>query len=90
MLAGDLLEAPSGPSTAARPLSRSRWSSRSELRRVRDPALEGVEGRQRVLAQREEDVDAEPAVGEQRGELLAERAVDIVVEEVLLELVEDQ
>ena len=74
VLAGDLLEG------AQRPEHRGPGALAVEMVEpervpveVRDPALEGVEHRQRVLAQGEEDVDAEPPVAEQRRELRAER-----------------
>ena len=50
---------------------------------------EGVELRQRVLADRDEHARGRVAPREQAGELRDERPVGVVVEEVLLELVED-
>src|SRR5205085_12614517 len=55
---------------------------------ARDPALEGVELRERVLAQAEQEVRTQAGVADRLRELLRER-VALVVEEVLLELVED-
>ena len=57
---------------------------------VRDLALEKVELRQRVLADPEQDVHAQARLGHELGQPLRERALGIVVEEVLLDLVEDQ
>ena len=76
------------------PASRSR-SLEPEV--VRQDAGNGrakrVELPERVLADPEQDVDAEPALGHEPGELPGERvraALALVVEEVLLGLVEDE
>ena len=55
---------------------------------VRDPPLEGIELRERVLPQAEQEVRAQPGLADRGRELAGERVL-LVVEEVLLELVED-
>ena len=58
---------------------------------VRDPGLERVELRQRVLPQAEQEVRPQPGLADRRGQLTGEAGPEAValVEEVLLELVED-
>ena len=63
------------------------------VEQVRDPALEPVEARDRVLADRDQDTERQVAAGEhawQRGGEVVGVVARRVVDEVLLELVEDQ
>ena len=59
---------------------------------VRDASLERVQARQRILADPDEEVDAQPGSAQRFRQFLRERsgaAFVLVIEEVLLELVED-
>ena len=81
----------SGPTTAARRSDTIQVVEPEVVREeVRDPALEEVELRQRVLADPEQDVHAQARLGHELRQAPRERTVGIVVEEVLLDLVEDQ
>ena len=55
-----------------------------------DPAGELVELRERVVAQREQDVDAQAGPAQQLRQRRAQRPFETVVEDVLLEVVEQQ
>ena len=55
-----------------------------------DPSGELVELREGVVAQREQDVDAQPGPAQQLGQGLAQRPFETVVEDVLLEVVEQE
>ena len=80
----------SGPTIAARPAPRSSRSSRRTFaEQARDRALQPVERRERVLPEREQDVDPKRPVDE-RGEHLSKPSSPAVVGEVLLRLVEDE
>ena len=57
---------------------------------VRDPALEAVELGERVVAEREQDTNAETGARDELGQLVGKAGLLRVVEEVLLGLVEDQ
>ena len=57
---------------------------------LRDPAGELVEVSECVVAQREQDVDAQAGPAQELGQAVAERPFDAVVEDVLLEVVEQE
>ena len=73
--------------------SRSRWPhAQVVVEQRRDPALEAVEPRERVLADRDQEVGPQVGRASARGELARERPFAVlpgVIEEVLLELVQD-
>ena len=80
-----------GPRIARRPaLGREVIETESVGEQAGEPPLEGVEAREGVLPDADEDVDGQLRSRHELRERIAERRVGAVVDEVLLDLVEEQ